>query len=78
MYKTFALPEIMRCEISQILSRLAPPRIIIARTFGIYESIGEARERETRRKSSIRVIRARRLTNDCVIASLNHASADMM
>lgn len=36
--------------------------IIIARIFGVYGSIREASEHETRRKSLARVIRARRLT----------------
>lgn len=46
-----------------------PLRIIIAPTFGVYESIGEASDHETRRKSSVRVIPVRRLTNDRVITS---------
>lgn len=77
-YKTFALPENhLVWDFSNIIKTRLSVRIIIAHIFDVYESIGEAGERETRRKKSIAVwaIRARRLTNDRVITSLNHASA---
>lgn len=71
-------PRYLMRDISQILSQLASAHNFIARIFGVYESIGKASERETRRKSSLQVIRACRLTNDHVIGNLNHVSASTM
>lgn len=79
-YKTFALPEITWCEISQILSRPVSVNNYSAHFWRIYGSIGKAREYETRRKSLVRVIpSARRLTTVWlrVITSLNHASTNV-